>query len=148
MGEREFGEARLAEFSVQPIDPSSSRKLLIQRLRMAKIAFNEDQVTRLLPFVEGYPPAIDFGVEYASRYGIDALVSSPNILVDLKVKRFGDLLLALVTDKDEQNVLRRVNLSTGLTLEAVSAIAQLELPAAIEKFNSLLDKSFLGLRDG
>jgi tetratricopeptide (TPR) repeat protein len=148
VGEREFGEARLAEFSVQPIDPSSSRKLLIQRLRMAKIAFNEDQVTRLLPFVEGYPPAIDFGVEYASRYGIDALVSSPNILVDLKVKRFGDLLLALVTDKDEQNVLRRVNLSTGLTLEAVSAIAQLELPAAIEKLNSLLDKSFLGLRDG
>jgi hypothetical protein len=65
--QQEFGNARLAGIAVLPLSARATRQLLIQRLKLDGINLTEEQTTSLLTLLEGYPPAVQFAVEYANQ---------------------------------------------------------------------------------
>ena len=77
---------------IPPLDTEASRQLLSKRLRDSKVSSTSEQVSELIPFLNGYPPAINLAAAYAKDYSLGLLLQDKSTLINFQQQTFAQIL--------------------------------------------------------
>ncbi len=139
--------AALFHQKVPLLDDSESRLLLQQSLKRLGLVATADQITELLPYLGGYPPAIYLAARHAKTYGVANLIADKSVLVDFQANRFTGLIAKLSLAEKEWTVLRYLASELVVPLPVVAIAADVSQDEAAAILRNLIDQSLVVVVD-
>src|ERR1035437_6684220 len=91
---------------IPPLDPEASRQFIQRRFADNHINASQEQVSNLIPQLNGYPPAFNMATTYAKEYGLSVLLNNKSVLTSFQQQEFADLLEELHLSNMEWGILR------------------------------------------
>jgi TIR domain. len=140
--ETEFIE-RSFQQSVPPLDANETRLLIQQLLRRENIVARDDQVSELIDYLGGYPPAAYLAAMHSKNYGLDILLADKSVLTDFQAKRFTGLINKLNLSDKEWFILRYLSAELIVPLSVVALAADVELADAAIMLRNLIEQSLV-----
>jgi tetratricopeptide (TPR) repeat protein len=80
----------------------------------------------IVEFLGGYPPAAYFAANCIKEYGVDAITSNSNLLVDLKARRFMQFLKDLNLSEEEWLILKYLAAEMAIPLSGLAIASGLD----------------------
>ena len=105
---------------IPALDNAATQQLLLKRLQLAKIPYTPEQVESLVPYLNGYPPAVALAVGLSRDYGLPVVLADKSMLVDFQIQAFAEPLKRLNLSDDDWAVLRILSAGLELPLDSLA----------------------------
>jgi len=130
-----------------PLDGPEAKLLLQQLLKRMRVNATPAQITELLDYLGGYPPAIYLAATHAKTYGMDLLMADKSVLVDFQVKRFTGLLAKLSLEQSQWKILQYLMLEQAVPLSVVALAANMTIVEVAPLLRQLIERSLVIVTD-
>jgi hypothetical protein len=115
----DFNDKRFLAQKLPHLSDNQTKLLLTRLFRTAEINFDEDSVSELVPYLDGYPPSAYFSASFSKKYTLSALLADKSALADFNAKTFTRFMIDLNLTELEWLILRYLRSESTVPLSAI-----------------------------
>ncbi len=112
----------LAQCRLGPLANDAIELILKESARKMHIAVSTEQLKEIVPYINGYPPAVHYVFGFIKNYGVDVLLADKGMLSSFMSRRFEVFLEKLRLSDKEKEVLKILEAEISLPFEALRVI--------------------------
>ncbi len=139
MSDGQLREVDACYTRVPALDTLASSQLLARRLQLAGTTFEPNDIEVLVPYLGGYPPAINLAVGFILEYGLPLLLADKSILVNFQIQTFAEVLDKLSLSPDQWRVLRVLAAGIELPIDALASALRITVEQLAPHLRGLVD---------
>jgi tetratricopeptide (TPR) repeat protein len=135
----ELAEIGACFLRVPPLDTRATRALLAQTLKILEVVNTQDQVSALIPYLDGYPPAVKLAASLAKDYGMSSVVADTSRLKDIQLRAFASTLEKLPLIVLDWAILKLISSGLSLPIDAIAVATDSEEEDVAVSLRKLID---------
>ena len=130
-----------------PLSQDHIKRLLSKVAVDTKIVLTAPQITELSEYVNGFPPSVYYAVQLLKEYGVDAVLSDKNRLVQFRTSFFVDFLNKYFFDSIDKQVLSFLGKYSPVSINIIVEVLKLDVKQVTASIIKLIENSLVVLND-